>query len=68
MALVLASRALADLEASRPGAHRTADLPLFSPSVACAVAFIAIPALYVHSSSSSRTKMEFSHENDKKLF
>ena len=45
MALVLASRALADLEASRPGAHRTADLPLLSPSVACAVAFLAYPAV-----------------------
>ena len=41
----MASRALADLEASRPGSHRTADLPLLSPSIACAVAFIAYPAV-----------------------
>ena len=39
------SRWLTELEASRPGAHRTADLPMLSPHIACGIAFVVYPSV-----------------------
>ena len=39
------SRWLTRLEESRPGAHRAEALPLLSPHVACAVAFVVYPSI-----------------------